>query len=129
MFHHHRFGLAFTAVLGLLATVLLLRQGDEHRLPAGGCIAQLTSLDDARFEQSGEGMRFDGTLLFSDTSLHVEGVLETGSKVFRLNRQILWRESWLSPGRRTLRSNRIYFGDTLPSHIAAPIASTWRAEC
>ncbi len=105
----------------VLASLLALVSQIDPALPAQGCHARLTALDHARFEQAENSMRFDGTLLFHTSSLHVEGVLTTGSAAFRLHRQVIWTKSWVAPALRTQSTNRIYFGDALPTNVAAQI--------
>jgi hypothetical protein len=107
--------------IGVLVALLILPQQLEPAFPVNGCDARLMALDHARFEQAGTGMRFDGTLLFRNSSLHVEGMLTMGKDSFRLNRQMIWTKNWLTPAQWTLSANRIYFGDTLTSKVAAQL--------
>lgn len=104
--------------ISILAALLTLPQRLAPAFPANGCHARLTALDHARFEQSGNGMRFEGTLLFSRSSLHVEGMFTMGKNAFRLNRQMIWRRNWLAPAQWIRSANRVYFGDTLPEQVA-----------
>lgn len=119
--NRYRFGLMLGSALSLLAALFMLKQYAAHTFPVQGCHARLAALDHARFEQAGGGMRFDGTLLFQSSSLHIEGVFMMGKDVFRLNRQVTWSRSWLTPARRTLSATRIYFGDSLPPAVAAQL--------
>jgi hypothetical protein len=81
----------------VLAAMLTLPQPLDPAFPSQGCHARLTALDHARFEGAGSGMRFDGTLLFRNKSLHIEGMLMMGKDAFRLNRQVIWTRNWLTP--------------------------------
>jgi hypothetical protein len=116
----YRTGLMLGSI-GVLAALLMLPQRLAPAFPANGCHGRLTALDHERFEQAGNGMRFDGTLLFGNSSLHVEGMLTMGEHAFRLNRQMIWTRNWLAPAQWTLSANRIYFGDTLPENVAGQL--------
>jgi hypothetical protein len=105
----------------VLVAQLTLPQSLDPAFPSQGCHARLTALDHARFERAGSGMRFDGTLLFRSSSLHIEGMLTMGKHAFRLHRQVIWTRNWLTPTHWTLSANHIYFGDTLPSNVAAQL--------
>jgi hypothetical protein len=105
----------------VLASLLVLISQIDPALPAQGCHARLTALDHARFEQTEDSVRFDGTLLFHTSSLHVEGMLTMGNATFRLHRQVIWTKNWLEPALRTQLTNRIYFGDTLPVNVATQL--------
>jgi hypothetical protein len=120
MSHRHRTALILGSTAVLASLIALVSQLDPA-LPAQGCHARLTSLDHARFEQTGNSMRFDGTLLFHTSSLHAEGMLTMGNSTFRLNRQVVWTKNWFRPALRTQSTNRIYFGDTMPMNVAAQI--------
>src|ERR1700743_673361 len=96
MSHRHRTALILGSTAVLVSLLALVSQLDPA-LPAQGCHARLTSLDHARFEQTGNTMRFDGTLLFHTSSLHAEGMLTMGNATFRLNRQVVWTRSWFRP--------------------------------
>jgi hypothetical protein len=117
--NHYHTGLILGSA-GVLAALLTLPQPLDP-IPGQGCHARLTALDHPRFERAGSGMRFDGTLLFRNASLHIEGMLMMGKDTFRLNRQVIWTRNWLTPANWTLSANRIYLGDTLPSNVAAQL--------
>jgi hypothetical protein len=120
MHHRHRIALIICSVLGF--TTLSIRSFDRGSdTPSDACHARLISIDNPRFARTGQTTQFDGTLLFRPMSLYVDGTLETGGHVYRLNRLMIWKQPWLAASSHRLESTHRYVGDGVPTDVASQL--------
>ncbi|HTJ95458.1 MAG TPA: hypothetical protein VL424_20370 [Pararobbsia sp.] len=105
----------------VLGTLGVATQRVSRDAPPDACLARLTAIDNPRFERTGRTLQFDGTLLFRPTSLYVEGTLDSGDHIYRLNRMLEWERRWFAPSWYRLAATHRYFGDGVPGDVAAQL--------
>lgn len=120
MLYRYRIALILCGTLGV--GTWGIRGFDTLRnAPSEACLARLTAIDNPRFTSSGRHVHFDGTLLFRPVSLYVEGTLDTGDHIYRLNRLMQWKREWFSPSSYRLEATHVYLGDGLPADVASQL--------